>query len=122
MLRGAINSLKGSARHKQAVMGIVDTIEADNKEMEQALEEHALEAALGSEPAESPSAPGVPEDGGVGAEASETADTAALVRTLTGGSAKKGLAERASSTARRRWHVAAAAAATAGLRREKTAG
>ena len=116
MLKQSIGSLKIDGKRKHAIMEIVAKIEADSQEMEQALEESTLEAALTGATTK-PAAASEDADDADGA-----ADTADLVRTLTGGSAKKGLAERASSPARRRWHVAAAAAATAGLRREKTAG
>ena len=116
VLKQSIGSLKIDGKRKHAIMEIVAKIEADSQEMEQALEESTLEAALTGATTK-PAAAAEDADDADGA-----ADTADLVRTLTGGSAKKGLAERAASTARRRWHVAAAAAATAGLRREKTVG
>jgi hypothetical protein len=99
VLRGAISSLKGPKQQKHAVMKIIAKLEADSHEMEEALSDSTLDASLSSANAVSSQEPS-----GDGGEAA-----AALVRTLTAGSRSSSAVTKA---ARRRWHIAAMAAAT----------
>ena len=125
VLKHSISSLRIDEKRKHAIMDIIGNIEVDCMDMERALEENTLEAALTN-------ATTHPADLGNAdvdtADVSTAADAAALVRTITGGSTKSGLAKFTSSDlARRRWRVATTTVATTTaprgtLRRMKTVG
>ena len=119
VLKHSIGSLKVDRKRKNAILKIIEEIEEDSKDMERALEESTLETALARVTSNAPEASDDPEDATGTSDAA--ADTAALVRTITGSSTKLELGKRTTSVARRRWHVAAAASSlTSGLKRTKT--
>ena len=114
VLKHSIGSLKVDQKRKHAILKIIEEIEEDSKDVERALEESTLEAALAQVTSDAPEASDNPED-------TNATATAALVRTITGGSTKSKLGKRTTSVARRRWHVAAATTTvTSGLKRTKT--